>query len=131
MSFFLTDHNDFYLNVLLPLIFFLDFHVALPKRPDLGNTSTNPLPFICWWCWCCLSMAASPSKPAEISLPLIYHLLLYTTTNITPCCCHITPFCCLITPFFWHIIEKLCYIAKKTQYSMTQEQVKLLNSTGI
>ena len=87
-------------------IFFLDFQVALPERPDLGNTSTNPLP-ICSWCWCSLSMATSPSKPAGIRFPRIHHLLLYTTTNITPCCCFITPFCCLITPFYWYIIENL------------------------
>ena len=105
--FVLVDRQWFLLESITSTDFFLDFHVALPKRPDLGNASTNPLPIICWWCWCCLSMAGSPSKPAEISLPLIYHLLLYTTTNITPCCCHITPCCCLIsviTPIFWYII---------------------------
>ena len=41
--FFVMDHNDVYLNVLLPLVFFLEFHVALPKRPDPGNISTIPL----------------------------------------------------------------------------------------
>ena len=74
-------------------------------------------------------MAASPSKPAEIRFPCISHLLLYKTTNITPCCCHITPFCCHITPFFWYITENLLYVAEKTRYSMTQEQVKQLYST--
>ena len=107
--FFLMDHNE----CITSTYFFLDILVALPKWPDLGNTSTIPLPIICWWpwCWCCLSMAASPSQPAEISIPLIYHLLQYTTTNITPWCCYITPFCCLITPFYWYIIENLRYIA--------------------
>ena len=75
-------------------------------------------------------MAASPSKPDGTRFPRISPLL-YNTPNITPCCCLITPCCCLITPFSGYIIEKLRYRAKKTLYSMTQEQVKRLYSTGI
>ena len=111
-------------------IFFIDFHVALPKRPDPSNTSTNLLP-VCWWCWCRLSIAASPSKQAGIRFPRISHLLLYTITDITHCECLIKPFCCLITPFFWYVIENLCYIAENPRYSTTQERVRQLFSTGI
>ena len=93
----------FLLECIISTFSFLYFHVILPKRPDLGNTSTNSL-LICWWFWCSLSMAASPFKPTGIRFPNILHLLPYTTTNITP-------FYCLITPFFWYIIENLCYIA--------------------
>ena len=104
--------------------------IFLPKRPDQGNTSTNPLP-ICWWCLCRRSMAASQSKPSRIRFPRISHLLLYTTTNITSCRWLIIPFCCLITPFFWYIIENLRHIAENPRYSMTQELVSRLYSTGI
>ena len=120
--------------------FFLDFHVALPKRPTPCNTSTNPLPK-CWWCWCSLSMAASPSIRAGLGFPRRSHLWLYTTTKITPCCCHFTLFCFLIWQayhtFFlmylkiYFIIENLRYIAETTRYSITQERVKLLYSTRI
>ena len=44
-QFFFMDDNDFNFNFTSVLlhIFYLDFHVALPKRPDPGNTRTNPL----------------------------------------------------------------------------------------
>ena len=131
MSIFFNGPQGFLLEYITSAYFFLVFHVAMPKRPVPGNTSTNPLPIICWWCWCSLSMATSPSKPAGIRFPRIHHLLLYTTTNITPCCCFITPFCCLITPFYWYIIENLRCIAKNPRYSTTQELVRLLYCAGI
>ena len=130
MSIFFSGPQWFLVECITSTYLFLDFHVASPTRPDQGNTSTIPLP-ICWCCWCCLSMATSQSKPAGIRFPRILHLLLYTTTNITPHCCLITPFCCLITPFFWYIVENLRYIAENPRYSMTQELVRRLYSTGI
>ena len=89
---FVYGSQWFLLECITSNFFFLDFLVALPKWLDLGNTSKNPLPIIFWWCWCRLSMAASPSQPAEISFPLIYHLLLNTTTLLLPYCTFLSPY---------------------------------------
>ena len=124
IAIFFMDHNEFYLNVLLPLIFSLTFMLHFLR----GQTRAIQVQILL--CWCCLSMTACPTKPARIRFPYISHLLQYTTTDITPCC-HITPFCCLITQFVWHIIENLHYIAKKTPYSKTQERVKRLYNISI
>ena len=49
------------LLVLLLLIFSWTFmlHCLSGQTWAVGNTNTNPLPIICWWCWCRLSMAAT------------------------------------------------------------------------
>ena len=90
----------FLLECITSTYFFLDFHVALPQRPDMGNTSTNPLPIICWWCWCSLSMAASPSKPAGIHA-------YYTFCYIPPPTSHLLPHHTFLFPY--HTFFLVCH----------------------
>ena len=86
--FFPHQTQWFLLECIISTYFYLDIHVALPERPDPGNTSTNPLPI--WrWCLCSLSMTTSPSKPAGNKFLCISHLCISHLCYIGPLILHL------------------------------------------
>ena len=133
MCIVIMDHDDFFLNVLVPHILTWDFHVALPKWPDSdpGNTITNPLSIY----WCSLYMVASPSRPAGNRFSCISH---FCTSPL----CYIVP---LISHFlvdkshlfadkshFLLMYDRIFALYRKnTLFSLTPEQVKRLYNTVI
>ena len=107
-KYFFNEPQWFVLECITSTWFFLDFHVALPKRPDLGNTSTNPLP-IYWWCWCRRSIAVSQSKPTGVRFPRVSHLC-YITPPIEHLVVAISHLIVALSHLFLGISQKICVL---------------------
>ena len=120
------DNNDFYLNVLLPLILTWTFMLLCLRLWPRGQTREQPqyeykstanmlvvlVPPV-------HGCQPRPHPPNQVSAHITP--LLCNSPNIIPCCCLlskqvITPYCFLITPFSGYIVENLWDIADKTIY---------------